>query len=104
MAARGIRRGARDRASKETINWGPFDEGPYIQPPSPLRPQAPPYIPLQGQQQQLPPPLHAVPPLGVPPGNQPQLVTPEAVAEMIQAILTQRDVPPIPLLQKPYPD
>lgn len=103
MAVRGIGRGARGRARQEA-NWVPFDERPYIQPPSPLRPQAPPYVPLQTQQQQLPPPVYTVPPLGVPAGNHPQQVTPEAVAEMIQAALTQRDVPPMPLLQKPYPD
>lgn len=103
MAVRGIGRGARGRARQEA-NWVPFDERPYIQPPSPLRPQAPPYVPLQTQQQQLPPPVYTVPPLGVPAGNHPQQVTPEAAAEMIQAALTQRDVPPMPLLQKPYPD
>lgn len=103
MAARGIGRGARGRARQEN-NWVPFDEGPYMQPLSPLRPQAPPYVPLQAQPQQLPPPVYAIPPLVAPASNQPQQVTPEAVAEMIQAALTQRDVPPMPLLQKPYPD
>lgn len=103
MAARGIGRGGRGRARPEVNTWGPFDEGPYVQPPSPLRPQAPPYVPLQVQQQQAPP-VNAAPQFAAPGVNQPQPVTPEAVAEMIRAALTQRDTPPMPLLQKPYPE
>lgn len=49
--------------------------------------------------------MFAAPPLAAPVGNQPQQqVTPEAVAKMIQEALTQRGIPPMPLLQKPYPD
>lgn len=104
-AARGIGRGGQGRGRPEPPNWippmPPIDEGGvYQQPLSPLRSHAPPYVPLQAQAASFLPPQQ----FGVHGGFLQPPMTQEAVADMNRAALTQRDAPPVPLLQKPYPD